>query len=154
MIKIRKILVPTDFSEHSENSLRYAVEMARTHGAELLLAHVMEPPIYPTMFEGAAIAVPPMDDAFKQQLVEHLETLRKKWVGDEVPARGVLREGSPTPELMDLALEEDIDLIVVATHGYTGIKHMVLGSTAEKIVRTAPCPVLTVRDKAKDICSD
>ncbi len=65
-----------------------------------------------------------------------------------------MREGSPTNELVELAREEDVDLIVIATHGYTGIKHMLLGSTAEKIVRSAPCPVLTVREKAKNICKE
>ena len=153
MIKIRKILTPTDFSQHSKEALRYAVELAKVHDAEIILGHVMEPPIYPTMFEGAAVAVPPLDESLRKQLQEHLETMRKEEIGD-LPTKVIVREGSPTNELIELAREEDVDLIVIATHGYTGIKHMLLGSTAEKIVRNAPCPVLTVREKAKNICED
>ncbi len=151
MIRINKILVPTDFSEHSKEALRYAVEMAKVHDAEIILGHVMEPPIYPTMFEGAAVAVPPLDESFRKQLEEHLEDLRKEEVG-EITSKIVVREGSATSELTELAKDEDVDLIIIATHGYTGIKHMLLGSTAEKVVRNAPCPVLTVREKAKNIC--
>ncbi|MHC5065394.1 MAG: universal stress protein [Planctomycetota bacterium] len=151
MINIKKILVPTDFSQHSKEALRYAVALAEVHGAEIILGHVMEPPIYPTMFEGAAVAVPPLDESFRKQLEDHLDDLRKEEVGD-TSSRIFVREGSPTTELTELAREEDVDLIVIATHGYTGIKHMLLGSTAEKVVRNAPCPVLTVREKTKDIC--
>ena len=151
MIQIKKILTPTDFSPQSKEALRYAVELAKVHEAEILLAHVMEPPIYPTMFEGAAVAVPPLDESFRKQLEEHLESVRQEEVGD-IPSKISVREGSPCTELSELAQEEDVDLIVIATHGYTGLKHMLLGSTAEKMVRNAPCPVLTVRQKAKDIC--
>lgn len=153
MINIKKILAPTDFSQHSKRALQYAVELGRVHDAEIILGHVMEPPIYPTMFEGAAVAVPPLDESFHRQLREHLETMRKEEIGD-LPCKVIVREGSPTNELVELAREEDVDLIVIATHGYTGIKHMLLGSTAEKIVRSAPCPVLTVREKAKNICKE
>ncbi len=152
MIQINKILIPTDFSPHSKEALKYAVELGKVHGAEIILVHVMEPPIYPTMFEGAAVAIPPLDESFRKQLEEHLETMLKEEVGD-IPSKSFVREGSPTTELTDLAEEEDVDLIVIATHGYTGIKHMLLGSTAEKVVRNAPCPVLTVREKAKNICT-
>ncbi len=138
--------MPTDFSPHAQQALPFAREMAAAHDAEILLCHVMEPPIYPTMLEGTALVMPPLDESLRDQLHKQLEALRDQEF-EGMRARVVLREGSPTTELLEVAAEEDVDLIVVATHGYTGLKHMLLGSTAERIVRMAPCPVLTVREK-------
>ncbi len=82
----------------------------------------------------------------REQLKKQLDSvLEKELTGHGVKARAILREGSPTRELLDCAKQEHVDLIVVATHGYTGVKHMLLGSTTEQVVRLAECPVLTVR---------
>lgn len=152
MIRFQKILVPTDFSQASKQALPYATELAKLHQAEVVLVHVMEIPHYPTLFEGTALVVPPIDDGLREQLGEQLrKTAADVATEHGVRSRAVLREGPPTAELLDCAKEEGADLIVIATHGYTGLKHMLLGSTAEQVVRHACCPVLTIRadlDKA------
>jgi nucleotide-binding universal stress UspA family protein len=147
MWQIKRILVPTDFSEHSRLALGYAKDHAERHGAELLLCHVMEPPVYPTMLEGTALVMPPLDEKVRDQVERQLVELRDASIGPDLPCRVVLREGTPTTEIIELAKTEDVDLIIIATHGYTGLKHILLGSTTEKVVRLAPCPVLTVRSK-------
>jgi nucleotide-binding universal stress UspA family protein len=152
MIRFQKILVPTDFSPAAKQALPYASELAKLHDAEILLVHVMELPHYPTLFEGTALVVPPIDDSLRAQLTEQLQKAAHEVTETSgVRCRTVLREGPPTPELLDCAKEEGADLIVIATHGYTGLKHMLLGSTAEQVVRHACCPVLTIRaDLAAD----
>lgn len=146
MIRFKKILVPTDFSPASKQALPYARELAKLHDAEVLLVHVMELPHYPTLFEGTALVVPPIDDSLRAQLKEQLEKLAAEGTAKGgFPCRAILREGPPTQELLDCAKEEGADLIIIATHGYTGLKHMLLGSTAEQVVRHACCPVLAIR---------
>lgn len=143
MIDLKRILVPVDFSKHSHNALRYAVAFADALGAELHLLHVVqEPASYTRMY------VPPED-----WLTEERDAARReleKLPGDEVKANvAVLREvrsGSPLVEIIQYAKEADIDLIVMGTHGRTGLAHLLLGSVAENVVRQAPCPVLTVRN--------
>jgi len=152
MIRFQKILVPTDFSPASSQAVPYARELARLHQAEILLVHVMELPHYPTLFEGTALVVPPIDETLRTQLSAQLEKSARDLAAESgVRCRAVLREGPATHELLACAKEENVDLVVIATHGYTGLKHMLLGSTAEQVVRHAGCPVLTIRaDLAKD----
>ncbi len=147
MIDLHRILVPTDFSKQSQNALKYAVAFAEKFGAELYLLHVVQdlavfipdmitvaPPVLPTVKQLTdAVYV-----AFERLIEEnHLTGLA---VHREV------REGSPFVEIIRFASEEDMDLIVLSTHGHTGLAHMLLGSVTEKVVRKAPCPILTVRD--------
>ena len=146
MIQFRKILVPTDFSSASKQAIPYGCAMAKQHEAELVLCHVLEMPHYPTLFEGTAVVVPPLDESLRTQLAAQLDELAAETSRDHgVACRALIRDGSPTQELLDCATDEQADLIVIATHGYTGLKHMLLGSTAEQIVRHASCPVLTIR---------
>lgn len=147
MIKIDKILVPTDFSQNSMQALQQAVEFAKRFQAEIVLVHVIEPPVYPAMTFGAAAAsLPVIHEEMRENASTHLEKIRAELEGSGLKARAELRDGSPFSEVIGLAKEEDVDLIVIATHGHTGIKHLLLGSTAEKVVRKAPCPVLTIRN--------
>ncbi len=146
MIEIRKIIVPTDFSENSLRALELGNEFGTRFGAEILLVHILESPIYPTTVFGAgATQLPAIREEMRANVNEQLERIAKEKTPDGVVARGIVREGSPFIEIMALAEEEKADLIVIATHGHTGLKHMLLGSVAEKVVRKAPCPVLTVR---------
>lgn len=149
MVRFAKILVPTDFSAASVEAFAHARDLAtafRDGRSEVVLVHVMEMPQYPTLFEGSALVVPPVDDRLRDQLRRQLDELAQEHFGRHgVPARALLREGPPTQELLDCAAEEQADLLVIATHGYTGLRHMLLGSTTEQVVRHAPCPVLTVR---------
>jgi nucleotide-binding universal stress UspA family protein len=146
MIDLHRILVPTDFSKHSENALLYAVAFAEKFDAELHLLHVVQDLalFVPDTVAGTPPIVPPVDqltasvrEALDRVIREHgLERLR---VCPEV------REGTPFYEIIRCARDKDIDLIVMGTHGRSGLAHVLLGSVSEKVVRKAPCPVLTVR---------
>jgi nucleotide-binding universal stress UspA family protein len=150
MIDIKRIIVPIDFSEYSKKALRYAVEFARRFHAEIVLVYVVEPLVYPADFSIGQIAVPSMEQDFLQHGKEQLAHLVETVVADAVAARSIVRSGKPFVEIIRLAREEEADLIIIATHGHTGIEHALFGSTAEKVVRKAPCPVLSIRDPEKE----
>ena len=146
MLQFRKILVPTDFSGNAKAALAHARELAKKYDAEVLLVHVLEPPVYPAMTFGAgAVTLPALQDEMRSVANEQLDKRVAELKASGVNVRGVMREGSPFAEIVGLAAEEDVDLIAIATHGHTGLKHLLLGSTTEKVVRKAACPVLTVR---------
>lgn len=143
MKPIHKILVPTDFSEHSVYALSYAVDLAQRYEASVTLAHVY-PVVNYAAAEGFALYTP-------EQLAELLGKLGQQLTAAEQRARALglermdstLLQGDAYKEV--LAMSAAYDLIVMGTHGRTGFKHALMGSVAEKLVRTAPCPVLTVR---------
>lgn len=143
MIRIENILLPTDFSEPSLTATRYALELTRRFEATLHLLHVIEDPvIYMPMFDSAPLPS-------KEEFDEYARTRLEDWILPE-DAAGLQIElswvhGSPFVEAVRYAKEHEIDLIVVGTHGRGAAAHLLLGSEAEKIVRKAPCPVLTVR---------
>lgn len=142
MIVLKRILVPIDFSEHSDAALVYAVEMARVFDAELHLVNVMPNPAlaYP---EGYAFVAP--DEGLEETV---LRELRKKPAVPEAESLTVhhaVRVGTAFVEIIKYEEDHEIDLIILGTHGRTGVTHMVMGSVAEKVVRKAGCPVLTVR---------
>ena len=146
MIDLHRILVPTDFSKYSQTALTYAVAFADKFGAELHLLHIVQdlavfipdmvtvaPPLAPSVEQRSAAVREALDRVVKEN---HLERFT---VHQEV------REGTPFYEIIRFAKEADIDLIVMGTHGHSGLAHVLLGSVTEKVVRKAPCPVLTVR---------
>jgi nucleotide-binding universal stress UspA family protein len=146
MIDLHRILVPTDFSKHSANALTYAVAFAEKFGAELHLLHVVQDlalfiPDAVTAMPPVALPVDQITLAAREALdrVIHEQQLERFSVYPEV------REGTPFAEIVRFAREKDIDLIVMGTHGHTGLAHMLVGSVTERVVRKAPCPVLTVR---------
>ena len=147
MFAVKTILVPTDFSENSMLALQQAAQFATKFDAELVLLHVVETLVYPAVTFGAgASSLPVLAEELHQNASTQMDRVLAEKVPEGIRARGLLREGPAAVEVCAVATEEKADLIVIATHGHTGIKHMLLGSTAEKVVRTAPCPVLTVRD--------
>ena len=150
MIQIERILVPCDFSEPARKALIYAVEFAKAYEAEIILCHVMEPPVYPVSISVGAVSVPPIGDEMRQHTREQLELLRTTEIGNKIPSRIAVAEGKPFLEIIQLARKEGVDMIVIATHGHTGLKHVLVGSTTEKVVRKAPCPVLCVREKERE----
>jgi nucleotide-binding universal stress UspA family protein len=145
-VVIKRILVPIDFSEYSLHALQYAVRFAKQFKAELLLLHVIEPVVYPTDFSFGQIAFPNIEDELHRRGEEELKRLREE-VGREVAARSFIRLGKPFLEITEAAREHSADLIIIASHGHTGVEHILFGSTAEKVIRKAHCPVLTVRAK-------
>jgi nucleotide-binding universal stress UspA family protein len=141
-IRIKNVLVPIDFSERSLALLKYARVFAGKFGANLHLAHVYEPDYPLTSVMGMPLALPPVQVA--QGVRRHLRDVAKKHGIELEPGHIHAIEGRPFEEICDLARRHAIDLIVVATRGNTGLKHLLLGSTAERIVRYSPCPVLVV----------
>ena len=152
-LKLKKILVPTDFSKFSAKALHYATEFAEQFGAAITLVHVVEPIVYPSESGYTAVEIETVQTTWRKDAKRKLEELGRKSIKPPLTARTVVRCGSPYHEITTLAKEEDADLIILATHGYTGLKHVFLGSTAEKVVRHAPCPVLTVRESEHEFVS-
>jgi universal stress protein A len=147
MRRIRQILAPTDFSESSKQAVAYAYELAQTFGAKLVLLHVVEElPSYIGFIPpgGAAMLLKDLERQAHLDLAEVLPEAEA--AGVEVTRQVVL--GSPSHEIVKVAAAEKVDLIVIATHGRTGFSHLVMGSVAERVVRTAPCPVMTIRPMA------
>ena len=150
MIKLKSILVPVDFSPSSQKALHYALSFAGQFGAALTLLNVVEPAIYPTELGYIPVEIDALHTAMNASATERLARLAREQVPADVQASTLVRVGRPFHEITTAAKELDVDLIVISTHGYTGLKHVVLGSTAERVVRHAPCPVLTVREREHD----
>ena len=144
-INIQRILVPIDFSEHSKNALKYAIPFAQKFNASIDLIYVVEPTIYPADFSFGQIGFPNVEEELRTRGSNELGNLMKKEIADKVVSRKIVRTGKPFYEINQYALEENISLIIIATHGHSGMEHILFGSTAEKVVRKAPCPVLVVR---------
>lgn len=147
MTKVRRVLCPTDFSPTADHAAELAAEMALKFGAEMVLLHVIPDLSYPLRSFGAVTAYPHLREELharaKEELDKHAATLQAG-----KPVATELRDGATHEAILACAKEHGADLIVIGTHGHQGLKHMLLGSTAEKIVRTATCPVLTVRTPA------
>lgn len=146
---IKKVLVPIDFSDYSKSSLRYAVNFAKQFKAEIYLIYVVEPVIYPPDFSMGQIAIPSVSAEWDERAKVELENLAKTEIPEGIKVKTILKNGKPFLEIIDTASEENIDLIIIATHGHSGVEHILFGSTAEKVVRKAPCPVLTLREPVK-----
>jgi|GEM_PF-307145 len=148
---IRKVLFTTDFSAYAGHALPYALDLARDHGAELHVLHVVATPELAVQFD---VAGPVFDGHLLLELErsaqERIEKVVPKEAGKELDVRLAVRRGAPFVEIVRYAREEGIDLIVLATHGRTGLRHALFGSVAERVIRKAPCPVLSVRPKGHD----
>jgi nucleotide-binding universal stress UspA family protein len=146
MITLRRILVPTDFSEHSRKALMYAAAFAEKFGAEITLLHVYQnlPVFQPDAATGGPSIIPPVD-----QLTGPVHAALEREIRESnlqgLGVRHEMREGAPHEEIVQFAKDKETDLIIMGTHGRGWLAHVLLGSVAEKVVRKAPCPVLTVR---------
>lgn len=140
---LKKILVPVDFSKCSRKALQYAIPFARQFQAELTLLHVIPPVVVlQTPDVGTAQGfIQESTEAAQQGLAE-----LGRSIGDGILTKTLIRNGSPHVEIIDAARELEMDLIILSTHGHTGLSHVLLGATAEKVVRRAGCPVLIVRE--------
>jgi universal stress protein A len=144
-IRLQRILLPTDFSNYSAAATKYACELATKFDAELHLLHTLE--IHRSSTPGfvMGLALPEHIKESKAAAEKSLaNVLDPKWSEGRKVIQAVL-EGSPKVEIVRYARKQSIDLIVLSTHGRTGLAHIIIGSVAESVVRTAPCPVLTVR---------
>ena len=143
MIDLKQVLVAVDFDEMSNVALNYARSLARTFGARLHVLHVMENPFMRPMANDPRA----IEAGITRRLLDTL-TDEDRTVLHTVPV--VLTSDSPAEEIVKYAQAEEIDLIVVGTHGRPGVAHFLMGSVAEKVVRTAPCPVLTIRQPERE----
>ena len=146
MFEIRSILAPTDFSAHSERALRYACGLAERLGSELHLVHILSD-VLPTGPDPLLMPVMPPEyyEENEERARETLGRLLDPAWGSPRSVVTAVRWGSPVETIVAYAEDLRVDLLVIATHGRTGLSHVLLGSVAERIVREAPCPVLTVR---------
>ncbi len=142
--KLKNILVTTDFSDCSKKALQYAIPLARQHNAKLTLLNIS--PDTRILNQYGGVDYGKVEEAMLQSAERKLDALRKKEIPKGIRATCAVRGGRPTREIVHAARDLKADLIVIATHGHTGIKHALLGSTAENVVRYAYCPVLTVRE--------
>jgi nucleotide-binding universal stress UspA family protein len=148
MLPIRRILFPTDFSEYADHAWSYALTFAQEFDAEVHLLHVVAPP--PRLAEAYAVNFDP--EKMIKALAGEANTSMDRMV-EAAKSRGLIfhrevRVGVDFREIIDYVAKHDIDLVVMATHGRTGLAHALLGSVAEKVVRKSPCPVLTIKHPA------
>jgi len=146
--QLKKILVPIDFSNLSKDALPYAVFLAGRFDAEVILLHVVEPFAPPAELGYAPSTAKEAEAASQQCAAEQLARVRQQTLTPNMSVQTLVRSGAPFHEICCAAKALGADLIVLTTHGYTGLKHVWLGSTAERVVRHAPCPVLVVRPTA------
>jgi universal stress protein A len=146
-IKIHQILYPTDFSDQNLYALKYACDFARKHGATLHCLHVVDEAYqYLAGMGPDSIAIgPPPEDLVNATWSQMTAFVGTHLSGMPFPVKTAVVLGRPFIEIIRYARENEIDLIVIATHGRSGLKHVLMGSVAEKVVRKAPCPVLTIR---------
>ncbi len=142
MIEFSKILFPTDFSEWAEYAGSYALSIANKYGSKIYVAHVVEPFTYATDFGidyGAQFKE--MEATARRLLDDSVASMKR--TGADISS--VLLSGNPYAEIVKFAQKEEIDLIVMATHGRSVVEHLLMGSVAEKVLRKSPCPVMTVK---------
>ncbi len=142
------ILVPIDFSDVSEHALAVAVELASSLQASIHILHVYEIPVYSFSFpDSSYIASPEAAAKLSELAQQNLDKVTSHYVEHGIPIQSMLRQGSPHEEIVSVATEIGADAIVLGTHGRGLLAHAILGSVTERVIRTSPVPVMTVRHK-------
>ena len=144
---LKRILVPVDFSPHSMRAVRFARDWAARFKAAVCLLHVVEPVNTVAPFGAAEMTMPAPPPDLRKRAGTELEQLAKKEFPRSKNVSTLIREGVPYDSIVAAARKLKSDLIIISTHGRTGLMRVLMGSTAERIVRHAPCPVLTVRSE-------
>ncbi len=146
-MEIKTILLPTDFSECASYARSYAASFARSMNASLLCVHVIEPMPPAIGYTGLTEPLPMADfaDEMQDSAARELPKISGAVEFAGLNVEEIITHGEPATEIVRLAHERSVDLIVISTHGRTGLQRMLFGSTAESVVRRAPCPVLVVK---------
>lgn len=145
MFSLTNILVPTDFSDQSSNALSYAKELARPAGATLHLIHVVEPTVYPADWGYSQVGFVDLENELRTAAEKELDKMDEQLRSEGFTVQKIVLSGRASDEIIKYATDNHIDLISIATHGRSGIEHLLFGSTTERVLRKAPCPVLAVR---------
>ena len=140
----KKILVPIDFSSHADAVLEWAAHLAEEHGAKLVLLHAYHLPVDFQQLEGAYLP-PDFWAQVKADAAENLERCAGPLRARKLSVETVVREGYPATAIEEEARDRHADLVVIGTRGHSGLKHLLLGSVAERVVQKSPCPVLAVK---------
>jgi len=154
LLRLQQILVPIDFSSHSVKALRYASAFAQQFEARLMLLHVNEPMVFPSELGYAPLATEALDQSLREDAQTRLQSLAHECRAEGLEVETAVVPGRPFHEIVEAAAEREVDLIIIATHGFTGFTHVLMGSTAERVVRHAKCPVLVVREDEREFVTD
>ncbi len=146
---VSRILVPIDFSSHSVRALRHALAVADMFGASLTLLHAVENRLHPAFYGVALQSAYDADPFLDDKSIAQMKKVLAEAGGDEDAAEFVVRAGVAPGVILDVAREHEVDLIVMGTHGLTGMERFFMGSVAEKVLRNAPCPVFTLKSFGK-----
>ncbi len=152
MVQVKKMAFSTDFSENADQAFELAFDLAKKYGARLFLVHVVPPLVFPSPTMEEFISEQANYQFIEQVIQRSVEQMETRYVRrmDEYSNHQVrVLSGHPASELLNFIDQEQLDLIVMGTHGFSGLAHFFLGSTAEKVVRRANCSVLTVRSRTK-----
>lgn len=154
MIKLKRILVPTDFSEGARHALTYGTSFAGEYQAELLLLHVVESVAAPYASDLFPVPMAEVFQELQSYAQRELEKLAEQARSRCGTVRTLVVQGKPSHEIMRVAREESVDMIVLGTHGKGMLDQALFGSTTERVVRKAPCPVLCVRESEHEFVVD
>lgn len=145
MFTVKALLVPTDFSDNASQALQYAKEIAKGTQATLHVVHIVEPVVYPADWSYAQVGFADIEQELQENAEKELKTLSEALVAEGYTVVTAVRRGRASDEVCSYAGENDISIIAIGTHGRSGLEHFLFGSTTERVLRKAPCPVLSVR---------
>jgi len=141
---IKRILVTTDFSDYSKYAFKHAIAISEKFNAELIFIHVIQPTITPADYTWVG-PIPNIPEEHETHCRESLNRMIKELIPEKINTEILINYGAPFREIIDAGRKQNIDMIIMATHGLGGLSHVLFGSTTEKVVRKSPCPVLTIR---------
>jgi len=145
MLSFNVILVPTDFSDHSLRALSYAIGLAEKYGAEIKILYVNEPALQVSDMAWVGVDERSLKNEHVKEARRNLERIVREKIPSDLPSAAEVRNGDAVDEIIQFADDVNADVIVMATHGRSGLSHILMGSTAEQVIRKASCPVLTLK---------
>jgi nucleotide-binding universal stress UspA family protein len=143
--RIENIIAPIDFSIYSKNAADYAISIAENFKAQVNFIHVIEKEIHPSFYASGVESIFQIDTGLQDRVIQNMQGFLEEQLNSDIKPRFMVKEGRAHREIVEYAKEEKADLIVISTHGLTGLEYLLLGSTTEKVVRWASCPVLTLK---------
>ncbi len=144
---LSKLVVPIDFSIYSKNAAENAISLAKNFGAQVKFIHVVEKDIHPSFYAAGVESIFQIDTSLQERVIQNMKGFLEEQITSKIDSEFIVKEGRAHREIVEYAQQEKADLIVISTHGLTGLEYLLLGSTAEKVVRWASCPVLTIKRK-------